>query len=264
MRSGLSDELGSLKVTDDRSRVSTNSTARRNYAAGHNQRHNLHSKRAATIDHDSLIRKFALLFNANDFLPKCKTCLCQQFLQEKFVTDHKETVDEMYSVDIALADRHIVLEILDTAGIDEFPVMRRLAITRGDAFLIVYAVNDRYSFTIAQKMHELVLEVKSDLASATTMPMVIIGNKRDIDISQREVTLDYANNIVRDQWALDHIETTCHERESVLNAFHRLLHLSNINITNNSDIATRRSSDPNVSAHKEQRTNSKRQSCAQQ
>ncbi|CAM2709613.1 unnamed protein product [Rotaria socialis] len=112
-------------------------------------------------------------------------------------------------------------------------------------------------------MHELVLEVKPDLASATAKPMVIIGNKCDIDISQREVTLDHANTIVRDQWALDHIETTCHERESVLNAFHRLLHLSNINITNSSDI-TRRLSDPNVSAHKEQRTNSKRQSCAQQ
>ncbi|CAF3295705.1 unnamed protein product [Rotaria socialis] len=261
MTSGLSDELGSLKVTDDRSRVSTNSTARRNYATGHNQRHNLHSKRAATIDHDNQEEKLRIVVLGATKVGK--TCLCQQFLQEKFVTDHKETVDEMYSVDIAIADRHIVLEILDTAGIDEFPVMRRLAITRGDAFLIVYAVNDMYSFTIAQKMHELVLEVKPDLASATAKPMVIIGNKCDIDISQREVTLDHANTIVRDQWALDHIETTCHERESVLNAFHRLLHLSNINITNSSDI-TRRLSDPNVSAHKEQRTNSKRQSCAQQ
>ncbi|CAF3463284.1 unnamed protein product, partial [Rotaria sp. Silwood2] len=74
---------------------------------------------------------------------------------------------------------------------------------------------------------------------------------------------DYADNIIRDQWILDHIETTCHERESVLNAFHRLLHMANINIIHNPDL-TRRSSDPNISAHKEQRTNNKRQSCAQQ
>ncbi|CAF1205671.1 unnamed protein product [Rotaria sordida] len=260
MTSGLSDELGSLKLNDDRARLSTNSTSRRNYASGHNQRHSLHSRRAATIDHDNRDEKLRIVVLGATKVGK--TCLCQQFLQEKFVTDHKETVDEMYSAEIALADRHIVLEILDTAGIDEFPVMRRLAIARGDAFLIVYAVNDAYSFDIAQKMRQLVLEVKNDL-TPNSIPMVIVGNKCDVDINLREVNQDYVNNIVRDQWSTDHIETTCHERESVLNAFQRLLNMANISIAHNPDL-TRRSSDPNLSAHKEQRSNHKRQSCAQQ
>ncbi|CAF4664406.1 unnamed protein product, partial [Rotaria sp. Silwood2] len=254
MTSGVSDELGSLKLNDDRARLPTNSTSRRNYATGQNQRHSLSSRRAVTVDHDNREEKLRIVVLGATKVGK--TCLCQQFLQEKFVTDHKETVDEMYSAEIALSDRHIVLEILDTAGIDEFPVMRRLAIARGDAFLIVYAVNDAYSFGIAEQMRQLVLEVKHDL-TPNSIPMVIVGNKCDVDTNLREVSRDYADNIIRDQWTLDHIETTCHERESVLNAFHRLLHMANINIIHNPDL-TRRSSDPNISAHKEQRTNNKR------
>jgi small GTP-binding protein len=189
-----------------------------------------------------------------------KTCLCQQFLQQKFVTEHKETVDEMYSTELALVDRHIILEILDTAGIDEFPVMRRLAIARGDAFLIVYAVNDAYSLDIARQMRQLVYEIKGDLTTSP-LPMVIVGNKCDVNL--REISRDYAETILRDQWETNLIETTCHERESVLNAFHLLLHSANINMTLNSDV-TRRSSDPNLLSHNNQRTTNKRQSCAQQ
>ena len=168
----------------------------------------------------------------------------------------------MYSTELALVDRHIALEILDTAGIDEFPVMRRLAIARGDAFLIVYAVNDAYSFEIAGQMRQLVYEIKGDLVTGP-IPMVIVGNKCDVNTNRREISQDYAETIVRDQWETNLVETTCHERETVLNAFHLLLHKANIHMTLNSDL-TRRSSDPNLSSHKEQRTTSKRQSCAQQ
>ena len=163
------------------------------------------------------------------FFSKGKTCLCQQFLQEKFLTDHKETLDEMHSIELSLVDRRIILEILDTAGIDEFPVMRRIAIAHGDAFLILYAVNDAHSFDIAQQMHQLVLEIKGD--SATTIPMVIVANKCDLDINRREISRDYAETIVRDQWKTTLVETTCHQRESVLNTFRILLHLANINTT---------------------------------
>jgi GTPase KRas protein len=192
---------------------------------------------------------------------KGKTCLCQQFLQQKFVTDHKETVDEMHSIELSLVDRRIVLEILDTAGIDEFPVMRRLAITHGDAFLILYAVNDAHSFSIAREMRQLVHEIKGD--SGSIIPMVIVANKCDLETNEREITRNYAETIVRDQWKTTLVETTCHQRESVLNTFRILLHLANINITFSPD-ATRRSSDSSLAENREARASNKRHSCAQQ
>ena len=168
----------------------------------------------------------------------------------------------MYRAEFSLADRHIILEILDTAGINEFPVMRRLAIAHGDAFLIVYAVNSAHSFVIAQEMRQLVLEIKHD-SIPNSIPLVIVGNKCDVDASLCEISRDYAETVVRDQWATNLIETTCYKRESVLYAFHSLLRLANISITLNSDTA-RRSLDSNLSLDKERSGSNKRQSCTQQ
>lgn len=173
--------------------------------------------------------------------------------------DHKETVDEMYSVELSVVDRRIILEILDTAGIDEFPVMRRLAIAHGDAFLIVYAINDPSSFDIARQMRQLVLEIKGEL-NQTSVPMIIVANKSDLN---SEIPRDYAETVVNDQWSSKLIETSCHQRESVLNAFRHLLAMANVQIEFNSDFI-RRSSDPNLFENKESRHSSKRQSCAQQ
>jgi small GTP-binding protein len=168
----------------------------------------------------------------------------------------------MHSIVLSLVDRQITLEILDTAGIDEFPVMRRIAIAHGDAFLVVYAVNDAYSFDIAQKLRQLILEIKTDLTTSS-IPIIIVGNKCDLDINTREIDRDYAETIVRDQWGTTLVETTCHQRESVFNAFHLLLQLVNIDMTSSTD-ATRRSSDPSLSTDKDHRSTNKRQSCAQQ
>jgi GTPase SAR1 family protein len=167
----------------------------------------------------------------------------------------------MHSVELSLVDRRIILEILDTAGSDEFPVMRRIAIAHGDAFLILYAVNDAHSFDIARQMHQLILEIKGDAANA--IPMVIVANKCDLDLDRHEISRDYAQSIVRDQWKTTLVETTCHQRESVLNTFRILLHLANINTTFSPDV-TRRSSDPSLTSNRGQRTSNKRQSCSQQ
>jgi hypothetical protein len=61
MTSDLSDDIGSLRLNDDRVRLPSNSTSRRNYATGQNQRHKLHSKRAATIDAESNDEKLRIV-----------------------------------------------------------------------------------------------------------------------------------------------------------------------------------------------------------
>ena len=167
----------------------------------------------------------------------------------------------MHSIELSLVDRRIILEILDTAGIDEFPVMRRLAIAHGDAFLILYAVNDAHSFDIARQMQKLVHEVKGD--TGCTIPIVIVANKCDVESDERVITRTYAEPIIHDQWHSTYIETTCQQRESVLDTFRILLHLANINMTLSPDVI-RRSSDPSVSDNKNQRPGHKRHSCAQQ
>jgi hypothetical protein len=61
MTSDLSDELGSLKLNDDRVRMSTNSTSRRSQGSGQNHRPKFRSNRSATIDHGSHEEKLRIV-----------------------------------------------------------------------------------------------------------------------------------------------------------------------------------------------------------
>lgn len=55
------------------------------------------------------------------------------------------------------------IEILDTAGLHQFPAMRRLSIMSGDAFIVVFSVDNRESFEEALQLIQLIFETKGEL-----------------------------------------------------------------------------------------------------
>lgn len=52
------------------------------------------------------------------------------------------------------------IEILDTAGLHQFPAMRQLGIQSGRAFIVVFSVDSHPSFKEALRLVDLVIEVK--------------------------------------------------------------------------------------------------------
>ena len=59
------------------------------------------------------------------------------------------------------------IEILDTAGLHQFPAMRQLSIQSGAAFVVVYAVDDLYSFQHALDILDDVINIKGEKRSWT-------------------------------------------------------------------------------------------------
>ena len=52
-----------------------------------------------------------------------------------------------------------VLDILDTAGQEEYSAVREQYIRTGDGFLIVYSVTDRRSFMEAEAIYNFLLSI---------------------------------------------------------------------------------------------------------
>jgi len=52
------------------------------------------------------------------------------------------------------------LEILDTAGTEQFMAMRDMYIKNGDAFMLVYSISNYTTFLDVQKIYEHIIRLK--------------------------------------------------------------------------------------------------------
>jgi GTPase KRas len=74
------------------------------------------------------------------------------------------------------------LEILDTAGQEEFTALRDQWIRDCEGFVIIYSIVSRISFEQVQTFKDQVMRVKD----ADRLPIMLVGNKCDLE-TKREV-----------------------------------------------------------------------------
>lgn len=109
-----------------------------------------------------------------------KSCVTLRYLNDYFAEDYDPTIEECFQTKFQLDNKKIVLDIIDTAGQEEFAGFRDVTLHYGDGFLIVYAVDDAISWKNAQELKGKIDRIKSD-----AMPVLVLGNK--IDLEKREV-----------------------------------------------------------------------------
>jgi len=114
-----------------------------------------------------------------------KSAIIIQFIQNYFVEIYDPTVEDTYRRQVCLDNEVFVLDILDTAGQEEYSSMCDYYMKFGDGFLCVYSINRRDSFEAIAEYYEKVLYIKD----CSQVPSVIVGNKCDL-ISDREVNLE--------------------------------------------------------------------------
>lgn len=115
-----------------------------------------------------------------------KTALLRSFFDQPFEEKHIPTVDDYYVHSLSMDGKHFTLCIVDTAGSYSFPVMRSLALNSSHAYIVVYAVDDVVSFEEAVKTMEEISALRGN--SENVVPVILVGNKLDTDVTEREVT----------------------------------------------------------------------------
>ena len=86
-------------------------------------------------------------------------------------------------------DEVALLDVLDTAGQEEYSAMREQYMRTGEGFLLVYSITSRQSFEEIQVFQQQILRVKD----RDYFPIIIVGNKCDLD-GDREVSTQGTNN----------------------------------------------------------------------
>ncbi|OXU25507.1 hypothetical protein TSAR_009325 [Trichomalopsis sarcophagae] len=116
-----------------------------------------------------------------------KSAIIRRLLGQGFSDKYRPTVEDLYSRECILGTLTLKVDLLDTAGDQQFPAMRRLSIATAHAFLLVYSTCSLASFECVKRCFEEVREQRADFQE---VPIVIAGNKLDLSLAHREVPIE--------------------------------------------------------------------------
>lgn len=114
-------------------------------------------------------------------------------------------------------DEVALLDVLDTAGQEEYSAMREQYMRTGEGFLLVYSITSRQSFEEIQQFEQQILRVKDK----DYFPIILVGNKCDLE-GDRMVSREEGAALAR-QFNCGFIETSAKSRVNVDNAFFELV-----------------------------------------
>lgn len=90
---------------------------------------------------------------------------------------------DSYRKQCVVDDEVALLDVLDTAGQEEYSAMREQYMRTGEGFLLIYSITSRQSFEEIMTFQQQILRVKDK----DYFPIIVVANKCDLD-SEREVS----------------------------------------------------------------------------
>jgi len=114
-----------------------------------------------------------------------------QFIQNRFIEQYDPTIEDTYRKQCVVDDIPCVLNILDTAGQEEYSAMRSQFMKQGQGFLLVFSMTSRITFDELANLHTQILQAKDK----DSVPIIVAGNKSDC--SKYEVTQKEAEDLAR-------------------------------------------------------------------
>ncbi|CAH1154364.1 unnamed protein product [Phaedon cochleariae] len=146
-----------------------------------------------------------------------KSALTLQFMYDEFVEDYEPTKADSYRKKILLDGEDVQIDILDTAGQEDYAAIRDNYFRSGEGFLCIFSITEDESFQATQEFREQILRVKND----ENIPFLLVGNKSDLD-ERRKVPLQEATDRAK-QWGVQYVETSAKTREHVDKVFYDLM-----------------------------------------
>ena len=106
------------------------------------------------------------------------------------------TIEDFYTIDVVVNDQQCTLEILDTAGVDEYSHLRDGWIRANEGFILVYSISSRLSFAGIQGLYDQIQQIKKlTHPHVSQVPIILVGNK--VDIAKRKVSLLEGEDMAR-------------------------------------------------------------------
>ncbi|KAH8205632.1 hypothetical protein TruAng_000126 [Truncatella angustata] len=141
------------------------------------------------------------------------TFVTAQFVHNEWIESYDPTIEDSYRTQVSVDGRQVVLEILDTAGTEQFVAMRDLYMKTGQGFLLVFSIASASSLAELQGLRDEIIRIKDD----ENVPIVICGNKADLE-DQRNVPRTKGFSLSQ-RWGAPYYESSARTRTNVDEVF---------------------------------------------
>ena len=103
-----------------------------------------------------------------------KSALTIQLIQGQFVDEYDPTIEDSYRKGVTIDEESCLLDILDTAGQEEFDAITKAYYRGAQACVVAFSTTDRDSLLAVRKWRKKVEDECGDI------PMVLVQNKIDL------------------------------------------------------------------------------------
>jgi len=124
-----------------------------------------------------------------------KSGLTLQFCAGKCPKRYDPTIEDSYRKTTEVDGRACTLDILDTAGQEEYASLRGEYMSEGKGFVLVYSITAEDTFA---EMETFFKQIGDNKTSGDPVPIALVGNKLDLE-NERKVTTQQGQDLA-EKW----------------------------------------------------------------
>jgi len=159
-----------------------------------------------------------------------KSALTVRFMRNTFADSYDPTIEETYRKSMQVDGEFCMLEVLDTAGAEQFTALSEIYIQGAAGFILVFSLTQESSMREVEFLRQRIYRIKGiempEVGSSTgpmmsPLPIVIVGAKSDL-ISEREVSRDLMTQLSQ-SWGAPFYETSAKNNWNVNEVFEEIV-----------------------------------------
>ncbi|EKE40072.1 hypothetical protein ENUP19_0353G0034 [Entamoeba nuttalli] len=151
-----------------------------------------------------------------------KTSISTQMVSGIFKSLYEPTIEDTFKTSLDIDGTVCVLEILDTAGQEEYNSLRDQYVKLGDGFIIVYSIIEQQSFfdvsTYKDSLRVLLSKTQEERINAC-----LCGNKLDLE-EYRVVTTENAAALAK-EWHMLFYEVSAKTNQNITEMFKSVIRM---------------------------------------
>ncbi|XP_059827818.1 GTP-binding protein Rheb isoform X1 [Hypanus sabinus] len=146
-----------------------------------------------------------------------KSSLTIQFVEGQFVDSYDPTIENTFTKLITVNGQDYHLQLVDTAGQDEYSIFPQTYSIDINGYILVYSVTSSKSFEVIKVIHEKLL----DMVGKVQVPIMLVGNKKDLHM-ERVISYEEGKSLA-DSWSAAFMESSAKENQTTVEVFKRII-----------------------------------------